>query len=109
MSNIKISINNKTYKVKEAKTESEREKGLMNVKELSEDEGMLFYFDPPESEISFWMKDTLIPLDIIFINEDQEVTSVQQGKPNDETPIIGNDVAYVLEVNTNSGMVGVRI
>lgn len=101
---INIKINNKEYKVKEAKTESEREKGLQGVKELPENEGMLFYFDSPKENISFWMKDTLIPLDIIFINEDQEVTSVEQGEPNDESPIYGNDVAYVLEVNQGSGI-----
>jgi uncharacterized membrane protein (UPF0127 family) len=45
---IKISINNKEYKVKEAKTEEERAKGLQGIKEFPDDEGMLFYFDPPE-------------------------------------------------------------
>jgi uncharacterized membrane protein (UPF0127 family) len=45
---IKIFINNKEYKVKEAKTEEERTKGLQGIKELPDDEGMLFYFDPPE-------------------------------------------------------------
>ena len=58
---INIQINDKTYKVKEAKTPEEREKGLQGVKELPSDEGMLFYFDPPEEECSFWMKDTPIP------------------------------------------------
>ena len=47
---------------------------------------MLFYFDPPQ-EISIWMKDTLIPLDIIFIDEDEEVIEVHEGKPQDETLI----------------------
>jgi len=64
-----VNINNKQYKVEEAKTEEERRKGLQGVKELPKDEGMLFYFDEPQ-EVSFYMKDTLIPLDIIFINED---------------------------------------
>ena len=72
---ITVEINDKKYKVKEAKTTEEQEKGLQGVKELPEDEGMLFYFDPPQ-EISIWMKDTLIPLDIIFIDEDEEVIEV---------------------------------
>lgn len=101
---IDIQINNKTYKVQEAKTPEEREKGLQGVDYLPPYLGMLFYFDPPEAEASFWMKDTFIPLDIIFINEDQEVTSVQQGEPNSEQPIVGEDVAYVLEVNQGSGI-----
>lgn len=50
------------------------------------------------------MKDTLIPLDIVFINDDCEVISVHHGKPNDETPITEQGVKYVLEVNVNSGI-----
>ena len=98
-----IQINNKKYKVKEAYTSQEKEEGLQGVKNLPEDEGMLFYFDPPE-DVSFWMKDTLIPLDIIFINEDQEVISVYKGEPESEQPISESNVAYVLEVNQNSGI-----
>jgi hypothetical protein len=50
------------------------------------------------------MKDTLIPLDIVFINDEEEVISVHQGIPNDETPIIEDDVLYVLEVPAGSGI-----
>lgn len=100
---INIQIGNKSYNVKEAKTEEERSKGLQNIEELPENEGMLFYFDPPQ-EVSMWMKDTSIPLDIVFINEDQEVIQVSQGIPNSEEPMIAQDVAYVLEVNTNSSI-----
>lgn len=100
---MEIRISNKTYKVKEANTSEEKEKGLQGVKELPKDEGMLFYFDPPE-DVSFWMKDTLIPLDIVFIDEDQEVISVQEGEPNSEKLMSENNVAYVLEVNQGSGI-----
>lgn len=100
---ITIEIGDKTYKVNEARTEEEKEKGLQNVKELPEDEGMLFYFDPPQ-EVSMWMKDTLIPLDIIFINSDDEVISVHSGEPNNEELITESNVAYVLEVNQGSGI-----
>lgn len=64
---------------------------------------MLFYFDPPE-DVQFWMKDVDIPLDIIFIDDDEEVIKVQEGIPNDETLIKAENVAYVLEVNANSGI-----
>lgn len=100
---ITIQINDKIYRVQEARSDEEMEKGLQGVKELPEDEGMLFYFDPPQ-EVAMWMKDTLIPLDIVFINEDMEVISVAKGKPNNEDLIIEQDVAYVLEVNQNSGI-----
>lgn len=98
-----IYIGNKEYKVQEAHTEEEKEKGLQGVSSLPEDQGMLFFFEEPQ-EVSMWMKDTLIPLDIIFINEDNEVIKVAQGEPNDETPIIAQDVLYVLEINKNSGV-----
>lgn len=98
-----IHIGNKEYKVQEAHTEEEKEKGLQGVSSLPEDQGMLFCFEEPQ-EVSMWMKDTLIPLDIIFINEDNEVVKVAQGEPNDETPIIAQDTLYVLEVNKNSGV-----
>lgn len=100
---IKIEIGNKEYKVKQAKTDEEKEKGLSGVAELPENEGMLFYYDKPQ-KVSFWMKDTLIPLDIIFINGDEEVINVQEGQPNDDTPIVEWDVQYVLEVNAGSGI-----
>ena len=98
-----IYIGNKEYKVQEAHTEEEKEKGLQGVSSLPEDQGMLFFFEEPQ-EVSMWMKDTLIPLDIIFINEDNEVIKVAQGEPNDETPIIAQDILYVLEINKNSGV-----
>lgn len=100
---INIKINNKEYKVKEATSTEEKAKGLQGIDELPEDEGMLFYFDPPE-DVQFWMKDVDIPLDIIFIDDDEEVIKVQEGIPNDETFIEAPDVAYVLEVNANSGI-----
>ena len=98
-----IHIGDKEYNVKEAHTEEEKRKGLQEVTELPKNEGMLFFFDEPQ-EVSIWMQNTLIPLDIIFINEDNEVIKVVQGIPNNETPIVVQDTLYVLEVNVNSGI-----
>ena len=100
---INIKIGDKEYKVKEATSTEEKTKGLQGIKELPEDEGMLFYFDPPE-DVQFWMKDVNIPLDIVFIDDDEEVVKVQEGIPNDKTLIEAPNVAYVLEVNANSGI-----
>lgn len=100
---IRIKIHNKEYKVKEATSSEEKAKGLQGIDKLPEDEGMLFYFDPPQN-VQFWMKDVSIPLDIVFIDDDEEVIKVQEGIPNDETFIEAPDVAYVLEVNANSGI-----
>lgn len=98
-----VIVRNKKYKVFIAKTEEQKERGLSTVDELPDDEGMLFPYDPPE-DVSFWMHNTKIPLDIIFINDDLEVISIAKGKPMDETPITEKDVAYVLELNQNSGV-----
>ena len=98
-----IHIGDKEYNVKEAHTEEEKRKGLQGVTELPKNEGMLFFFDEPQ-EVSMWMQNTLIPLDIIFINEDDEVIKVVQGVPNDEIPIVVQNTLYVLEVNVNSGI-----
>ena len=98
-----IHIGDKEYNVKEAHTEEEKRKGLQGVTELPKNEGMLFFFDEPQ-EVSMWMQNTLIPLDIIFIDDDNEVIKVVQGVPNNETPIVVQDTLYVLEVNVNSGI-----
>lgn len=100
---MKIEIGDKEYNVTCAKTEEERIKGLQGVTELKEDEGMLFFFDEPQTVI-FWMKDTLIPLDIIFIDEDMEVISIYKGKPESTIMAEEDNVKFVLEVNQNSGI-----
>lgn len=100
---MKIEIGNKEYNVEVARTEEEKIKGLQEKESLGEDEGMLFIYDEPQ-ELAFWMKDTAIPLDIVFIDEDGEVISVQQGQPYDETLLEEDGVMYVLEVNQNSGI-----
>lgn len=109
---INITIANKSYKVKEAKTDEEREKGLNDVKELPEDEGMLFYMPDEQSQYVFTMEDMSIPLDIIFINQDQEVVSVSENcQPGEEQVVSSTEdmdeddyIAYVLEVNPDSGI-----
>lgn len=98
-----IEIGNKQYNVEIAKTEEEKVKGLQGRKSLAPNEGMLFIYDSPQT-IAMWMKDTQIPLDIVFINEDEEVISVYQGQPLNEDIIEEDNVKYVLEVNQNSGI-----
>mgnify|MGYP003295107800 CR=1 FL=1 len=103
MERIKVSINDNEWFLRVAKTPEEREKGLQHVKKLSKNEGMLFIFEEPQ-DVSFHMKNTHVPLDIIFINEEDEVISVKRGVPESEDPIVESDVLYVIEVNKGSGV-----
>ena len=98
-----IKIGDKTYNVKIAETEEQHKLGLQNVKSLDKNEGMLFVFNAP-GQHNMWMKNTLIPLDQIFINEDFEVIDVVPRAPQDETNIGFPDTQYVLEVGINSGI-----
>lgn len=100
---MKVKVGELIYDVEVAKTDAEKEKGLSKINYLPDDEGMLFIYEEPE-DVGFWMKDTYIPLDIVFINDENEVISVAEGKPEDETIHEEDDVLYVLEVNAGSGI-----
>ena len=100
---ITIYINDKEYKVKEAKTEEEKKKGLQGIRKLPENEGMLFYFNENEQP-SMWMDKVNIPLDIIFINDDMDVMHVYHAQPKDKTLVSYPNTKYVLELNINSGV-----
>ena len=104
MDRINIEIGEKRYLVEVARTEEEKEEGLQGRTKLGDSEGMLFDFSDEVGEVSMWMKDTLIPLDIVFINDDEEVVYVAEGVPNSTSKITVPDVAYVLEVNKDSGI-----
>jgi len=96
---ITLTINDKKLSVELAKTISQQMKGLMNKKSLPENSGMLFTY-PIELNLSFWMKNTYIPLSIAFISEQGIIKEIYDMKPLDETPIRSiNKVKYALEVN----------
>ncbi len=70
----------------------------MFTRSLADDEGMIFPYDPPQN-VSFWMKDTLIPLDMVFIRADGTIARIATAKPLDETNVpAGEPVAAVLEI-----------
>ena len=98
---VDVEINGTMYHLLHLISEEEKEIGLMNVEELDPQEGALFdYSDEPQAELSFWMKDTTIPLLICFINESGKVISVHKGKPLSEEAMTESSefVAYVIEV-----------
>ncbi len=88
------------FDVEPAVTPQERSRGLMFRESLPRNAGMLFVFDPPQP-VSFWMKNTLIPLDMIFLDRTGVVTYVHaEAVPGDLTPVEGGDSVYaVLEIN----------
>jgi len=83
-----------------ADTQDERALGLMHRPEMPRGAGMLFVYDRPQ-RVAFWMKNTLIPLDMIFATADGVVRHIHENAiPGDLTPIPGGeDVLVVLEVN----------
>lgn len=82
-----------------ARTPAEQEKGLMFRKVLAADGGMIFPMDPPRTA-SFWMKDTLIPLDMLFIHTDGSIAFlVANVEPYSRVPVsAGVPVAAVVEL-----------
>ena len=96
-----VNIGDKTYKCKIAKSEEDKRQGLMYVENLPPDEGILFVWDSEDTR-QMWMKNTLIPLDMIAINDDDEVIMVYPARPKDETLIPFMGTKYILEVNQDS-------
>ena len=91
-----------------ADTDAKREKGLMFVTDLPENEGMLFIFDEEQPQV-FWMKNTLIDLDMVFIGQDKTVTRVAAQVPHSYTYTPDYEVAtadgygkYVLELSART-------
>ena len=87
-------------RVELARTDEERTRGLMFRRSMAPDAGM-FFFMPGDSDWSFWMKNTLIPLDLLFVDADGRVVGVvEDARPLDETSRrVGKPSRYVLEVN----------
>ena len=87
------------FDVEVVREEKKRNRGLMYRKKLAADAGMLFDYDPPQ-EVAFWMKNTLIPLDIIFIGVDGRIITIAaMTTPLSLDPIPSDGVARgVLEI-----------
>jgi uncharacterized membrane protein (UPF0127 family) len=88
-----------TFRVELARTPLEQAKGLMFRTAMGPDEGMVFPFDPPRGA-SFWMRNTVIPLDLIFIAPDGRISNIAANAvPYDETPLTSvGEAKAVLEL-----------
>ena len=105
-----IEIDGKKISIETAKSTNERAKGLMFREELCSDCGMLFIFEE-EAPHAFWMKNTLIPLDIIFINKELTIVDIIPAQPCTSDPCPPytpkQKALYVLE--TNQGVFNQKI
>ncbi|MES2494222.1 MAG: DUF192 domain-containing protein [Pseudomonadota bacterium] len=90
----------RVFRVEVARTAAEQARGLMFRKAMGADEGMVFVRIPPD-RASFWMRNTLIPLDIIFVGADGRILNIAANAvPHDETPLPSAGIAAaVLELN----------
>ena len=88
------------FTVQIAATPDQQEKGLMFRRSLGADQGMIFPYEPPQ-EVAFWMKNTLIPLDIIYIRSDGTIVRITKAEAMDLTPLpSGEPIAAVLEIRS---------
>jgi uncharacterized membrane protein (UPF0127 family) len=102
-----VTINSKTIQVEIADTQSSREKGLSGRTSLGAESGMLFIFDTKQVSPTFWMKDMLIPLDMIWVSGDKVVKidkDIPAPAPGTKDSALtkytpNRAVDYVLEVN----------
>lgn len=98
------------FKVEVASTFSEQERGLMFRDAMGEDEGMIFPMDPPRPS-AFWMKNTVIPLDIIFIGADHKVLNVAANAvPYDLRPLpsVGAAAAVLELIGGRAAALGIQ-
>lgn len=96
-------FNKKCFSVEIANNDESRTRGLMYRQSLPKDSGMLFVFDK-EGEYPFWMKNTLIPLDIIWIDKDKKVIYINENTQPCKTENCASygtskNAKYVLELN----------
>ena len=96
-----LAIQNHTFHLEHAVTPKERQLGLMHRESLSSNNAMLFAYQDPQS-ISVWMKNTLIPLDLIWLDDEFHILAIEYGTPL-STQIHTPQVlaTYLLEIKGN--------
>jgi len=96
---VQMKLGSQTFTLEIANTAETRERGLMRRDSMPADHGMIFAF-PSEEPQSFWMKNTLIPLDIVYIDAAGTIVSIRSMKPLDLTGIeSGKPAKYAIELN----------
>ena len=97
---VQLGIGGACLWVEVAESEETRTQGLMYRRQMPEDEGMLFVFEYPQP-LSFWMKNTYLPLDIAFVARDGSILNILGMKPLDEGPryLSQGPALYAIEAN----------
>jgi uncharacterized protein len=97
------------FKVEVAASPDQQERGLMYRRSVDPDGGMIFPYHPPQ-DVAFWMKNTWIPLDIIYIRADGSIARITHAQAMDLTPLpSGEPVAAVLEIaEGRAAQLGIR-
>lgn len=94
-----IMIGNGILHSKIACSNQEKSTGLMNITSIPNNEGMIFVFDKVDYH-QFWMKNTLLPLSIAFVDENWKITDIKDMQPNDLTPVFPKKPSlYAVETN----------
>ena len=96
---VKLKIDRHTIRAELAKSPAEQSRGLMYRREMAKNDGMLFIYETP-LVMSFWMKNTFIPLDIAFLKDDGTIVNIEQMAPQTTAPHKSSEpVRYALEMN----------
>ena len=96
----KIMVGKTPLRVEVADTSEKQERGLMFRQSMPDNEGMLFIYKEPQ-EMSFWMRNTFLPLDIVFVGADGIILNIHQARPLDESVLYpsAGSAKYVIETN----------
>ncbi|MBA2649521.1 MAG: DUF192 domain-containing protein [Legionella sp.] len=99
---LKVKINQQSFTLKKSNTQRELIQGLMYTKHLPSRRGMIFFFDSKNAhQVRMWMKNTLIPLDMLFIGPNHKIKCIfEQSKPNSlEVLSCPARIRAVIEIN----------